>query len=139
MANIGRAYCHIMPTTAALLRDILRKEKKEIQGGRDEKARGFEVGRCPGCRCYKCLRTAGRFSIMYKYIYELWCHQKCECNLRPLKEGAGKRKPAWISSTSVYCFLIDFLSNLIDLSFFSQLLLYKYFAKFVAKKQNTKI
>lgn len=59
MANIGRAYCHIMPTAAALLRDIHRKDKKKrkIQEGQDEEARGLEVGRCPGCRCYKCLRT----------------------------------------------------------------------------------
>jgi len=34
MANIGRAYCRIMPTVAALLRDILQKKKREENTGR---------------------------------------------------------------------------------------------------------
>ncbi|KAG7199138.1 hypothetical protein KM043_018029 [Ampulex compressa] len=36
MANIGRAYGRIIPTVAALLRDIFWREKKRAAEGQDE-------------------------------------------------------------------------------------------------------
>lgn len=69
MANIGRAYCRIMPTAAALLRDILRKKKEKKKVGRPvpRKAKTKRPGVArpadvQDVACYKCLRIATRRS-----------------------------------------------------------------------------
>lgn len=74
MANIGRAYGRIIPTVAALLRDLLsrptlekeekKKNNKEIYGGEREEtpADVQDVGR------WKCLRVAG-LPLVYKRTF----------------------------------------------------------------------
>lgn len=100
MANIGRGLLPYYTDGGGFIarhstERKKKKKKKKILEGQDEETKGLEVGRCPGCRCYKYLRTARRFSIMYKYIYELRRRRKRECDLwfTP-REAVGRRKYA---------------------------------------------
>lgn len=100
MANIGRAYCRIMPTAAALLRDILRKEKKKGDTGQDEEARSLEVGRCPGCRCYKCLRTRDDSPLCINTNFGIVGNAAATCALWKEQLGNGNSR---VILTSIYC------------------------------------
>jgi len=127
MANIGRAYCRIMPTAAALLRDILRKKKKK----RYAETRG------PGASRSADVQDVAVISVYASRGDSPLCINTY-MNFGVTKNvNASSERSSWETEIRADNFKrLSFSYCRIDLSSFSKLLLYKYFVKFVVKKKK---